>query len=253
MTENETIRMGLMASMERELSRINSDLCGESSLWFSGAFEEGMRVLIYDQKKGCISDDKTRYMPTRWEDHSNDGGEHEYKTIKIGGRHFRRAVVIAIAALLILATTMIGIGIMKPGIYYRIIENIEFWDITPVHEGEQDSKSGAAFVPVEPSVPEGYIVIEKSLDEAGYNIEFKDNAGHEISYYQFPADTSTMYLNTGEGTRREMINEREAIITEFEDSWSIVINNGDSVMSLSGDCDYEELYDIAYKLTEELH
>ena len=250
MTENEAIKAALLASMEHELSGIKSDTVNGVSLSFTNAFEEGMRKLINDQKAGWVSYDITRYMPSRRECHNGSRNVHEYKTVKSGGRHFRRAFVIALAALLILAMTLIGIGVMKPGIYYRIIESIGFWDISPVHEGEPQTDDGLPFVPIKPHVTDGYIITESSLDEAGYNIEYRDAAGHEISYYQFPADTSTMYLNTGEATRKELINEREAIITQYDEGWSIVINNGDSVMSLSGDCDYQELYNMAYQLTE---
>lgn len=249
MTEKEAVKKALLISMEHELSCINSDLSGEPEPNFSHGFEEGMRRLINDQKSGAITPDKTTYISALSEHHSGEG-VREYKTIKIGRRHFRRVFVIALAALLILAMTMIGIGIVRPGIYYKVIESIGSWDITPVHEGDQQNEVGSSFVPIEPDVPDTYEITEKSLDEVGYNIEYSDAAGHEISYYQFPADTSTMYLNTGEATRREIINDREAIITEYEDSCSIVINNGDSVMSLSGDCDYQELYDIAYRLAK---
>ena len=250
MTENEAIKAALLASMEHELSVIKSDTDNGASLSFTDAFEEGMRELITDQKAGHVSPDKTRYMPSRLENPGENGKAHEYKTVKIGGRHFRRAFVIALAALLILAMTLIGIGIMKPGIYYRIIESIGFWDISPVHEGEPQADDGLSFIPIKPHIADGYVITDSSLDESGYNIEYRDTAGHEISYYQFPADTSSMYLNTGEATRRELINDREAIITQYDEGWSIVINNGDSVMSLSGDCDYQVLYNMAVQLTE---
>lgn len=136
MTEKEAVKKALLISMEHELSCINSDLSGEPEPNFSHGFEEGMRRLINDQKSGAITPDKTTYISALSEHHSGEG-VREYKTIKIGRRHFRRVFVIALAALLILAMTMIGIGIVRPGIYYKVIESIGSWDITPVHEGDQ--------------------------------------------------------------------------------------------------------------------
>lgn len=242
MTGHDMLREALQKSFEKEISEYRVKSEKDRKQFFSDEFEKGMNMLISDYKTNCLCEEPGKYLP------SNMVEINRYRTVKIFGHRMRRAIVIAIAALLILAMTATAIAIMKPAIFYEIIERLNFWEINPVQE--EVSNDMVKLIPVMPDVPEKYKVVNEDIDEVGYTLEFEDDDGHTISYYQFLPDGAKVYLDKGKEAHREVINGREAIVTDYGDYYSIIIDNGISVMEISGTCTYDELYHIAYNLAE---
>ena len=254
MIERDALKEALGESMENEVREAEALMQTQSPYVFSDAFETSMQKLIDHQSRGDVSDDFKIYLPdpviSRSTDHrSCNAGNTDRRYITLKGKRIRRAVLAAIIAALIFAMSITALAVIKPGIYYKIRELIGYLDIVPQYE--ERPEDAPDFTPVMPAAPEGYQETEETHTADSFSIEYRDDQGHIISIYQFVPDGSRVYQDAGEGERKEYINGHEALITEQEDITTIITDNGESVIILSGTCDYEDLHDLALQLTKQ--
>lgn len=251
MRDSNVLTEALVKSMEHEVYEAEKATQMQAQYVFSDAFEASMKKLIEHQRKGEISGDLQVYMPSSGasiDGQADDTEIPEYKTVIFMGRRIRLAAATAIIAALIFAMSIMAVAVIKPGIYYRIKELIEYLDIIPHQEEASDSETG--FTPIIPAAPEGYSLTEETFGHESYSIEYHDSKGHYIHVYQFAPKGSRIYQDMGKEHRVEFINGHEIIITEHGTETVVITDNGESVIIISGSCGYEILCEMAIKLTE---
>lgn len=245
MEEYDVLQIALIKSMNEEILKAENQIKGQPDHVFSSAFEASMQRLISHQNDGKVSEDPSMYKPSYVVGTSTE--RIKYRSVRAFKGSIRRTTVAILIAILIMAISATAIAVIKPGIYYKLREMIEHWDIIP-HQERADEDD--AFIPVKIKVPKGYTMIAEEYVPERYWAEYEDNDGHTITCYQYIPEESSIYFDPGENADKTSINGHEAFISRNEDSTQIITDNGDAVVMLSGTCTYEELYNIAVMITE---
>lgn len=204
---------------------------------FSYEFENRMRRLIGEYaKEGC---NKETYS----------GYEFKSARVKVFGRMIRRSVVVVIAAVLILATTIATIAITKPDIIFLIKEKLTHWDILPVKQNEDYTEND--IIPIKPEEPDGYAEVGETITPASYIVRYKDKYNHEILYTQKTTQGLAATIdNEGDEIYETSINDCNAIVSRHSDEeTTIVIENDDYVFIIYGECPFEHIYKLAEKVS----
>ena len=177
---------------------------------------------------------------------------HQAPPVTDGGMRYRtRRVLLAVAILaLTFAMAATVIGIVRPQIFYEIKERIDGWDIRFSRTSDETVSSGFRYI--KPGAPEGFVISEEIKGGSNYFIEYTNDKGESIQYEQMRPDaaTASIYNEDGKISHRT-INGRKAIITEWKDSNMIVIQDGEYVYDLEGNCSLNILYAMAERLTEQ--
>lgn len=172
--------------------------------------------------------------------------------IKIPGspvrRRSRRVLIAAAIIVMLLAMAATAIGIVRPQIFYDIKERLTHWDIQFTQSSDEAVSPGFEYV--SPTVPEGYRITNEVKGNNNYFIEFRNDNDESVRYEQMRPDGATVNIFNEDGdSTRQIINGHEAIITRWDDSSMIVIENGEYVFELEGNCGFSELYEMAENLT----
>lgn len=194
---------------------------------FSHEFEADIQELIARQKQN-----KESAKPNR----AINKYQCEMTQVRTHGNIIRRAIAVVLAAILILASTIGAIAIVKPEIYYTIVDKITHWIITPGQDEEGEVKR--ELIPKKTEVPSGYVLVyEEDDDELCYTRKYEDDNGRVLRYSQYlPNDISVSIDSEGISTEKTIINGHSVVITLHDDnSTTVVIEDGDYVYVISGD------------------
>lgn len=235
MTENSNLQKALVQVMNEELWDLEQRAKAMPHI-FSREFEEKMQRLMEARRKARAA---AQTAPAK-----------EFKPVRVRlfGRMVRRSVVVILTAVLVLATAVVGIAIVKPEIVLMIKEHITHWEITPIQENDESVSS--EIVPVRVNPPAGFILIGEELDGIGYRRSFRDERGIEIEYSQKLPEGLSMVIDTeGISSEKTKLNGRDAAIFRHdENSTTIVLEDGEYVFIVSGD-DYEATLELAEKIS----
>lgn len=158
----------------------------------------------------------------------------------------RRIAIIAAIIAVVLATTVVTIGIIKPQILYDIQKVLLRWDIH--YEKNTEDADPSRFDLVKPVTPDGYYIVDEVQGLGSYHVEYSNEPGSRIIYLQMNPENATTSISGEEGMEKIQINGRSAIVFNMDNYHMIVIEDGYYVYSLEGDCSYETLYFMAESL-----
>ena len=171
--------------------------------------------------------------------------------IKVSGspvrRRHRRVLIAAAIIVMILAMTATAIGVVRPQIFYDIKERLTHWDIQFTQSSDEAVSSGFEYI--SPTIPEGYRITDEVQGLGSYYVEYSNKSGSRIIYLQMAPENATTSISGEEGMEKTQINGRSAIVFNMDNYHMIVIENGEYVFELEGDCEFSELYEMAENLT----
>lgn len=220
---NHKLKNAFKISYDKEISQIEERMVTANNADgpFSPAFEEKMAKMIQQEKSepAPISRETTRIKP-------------------------RRIFLIAAIIAIILAMAATAIGVTRPQIFYDIKEKLTHWDIMFVQDSKEAITPGFDYI--RPDVPKGYHITEEVIGGNNYFIEFRNESDESIRYEQMRPDAANLSIyNEGGKISHQNINGHDAVITQWDDDTMIVIEDGEYVFELEGNCDYNTLIDIA--------
>ena len=132
----------------------------------------------------------------------------ERRYVHIGHRRVRRALLVAIVAVMLLGLVACAVVLAKPSITWNETQNDTSGtlDITFDVEYPEDAEIPTEFEPVKPKKPWGYKIV-KELQHAnlGYEITYNDSKGNTIYYLQWAVENSSFGLDNEDAEFYEVI------------------------------------------------
>ena len=172
----------------------------------------------------------------------------EKKYISLSRLRLRRAAVIAAAIIMVLASTVATLAVVRPQILFDITRRATNWMIEFRQEGTEEG--AGKFTRITPRTPDGYYIRnEEYLDDIEYYIEYTDGEGGFIRYTQATSDGSIAYLDADDiQIERDTIDGHE-VITSVDDQLSAVFfEDGEYIYNIDGNCDADQLMQIAIEI-----
>lgn len=176
-----------------------------------------------------------------------DMAERQY--VSIGRRRVRRAVVVALTAVMILAMTAGAIAIQRIWVKWNASQNDEAGTMDVYFEIDDENNQSKEFQYVKPVEAEGYIIVsELKHSETLYEIQYENADDGTVIYYLQSGSVET----TGIAIDNENADFQEILINGFtgysyskNDSNALIWSDGTSLYQLMGTCDMDILETMA--------
>ena len=166
------LKLALGDALAREYARTSEIDPAELNHQFSPEFEKKMQELI----------------------DTLDRNERRY--VHIGHRRIRRALLVAVVAVMLLGLVACTVVLTKPSVSWNETQNDTSGtlDITFDVEYPEDAEVSTEFEPVKPKKPWGYKIISKEiLSTSTFRVTYEKNSGEIIMYTQ-NGDISSMSI-----------------------------------------------------------
>ena len=217
--------------------------------------EIGNIEIVADSKAHIFSDSFLNKM-----DKVIEGSDKKYSTIF--RRRVRRSSLAAAAVILMLCMSITVYAIVKANIPFNIGStggqssdgDLINPNMTVLIEGSSDTELQGTFEYKIPATPEGFQEVSRSEESLGLIITYENASGESIIYSQAFGEGGQADLEVREdgvlSVSEEIINDRNAVITHhYDDLYTIMVEDGTSVFLITGNCDYDIIYNIAVEIT----
>ena len=173
----------------------------------------------------------------------------ERSYVSVGHHRIRRAVAAALIAALILAMTAGAVAIQRILVTWNETQNDEAGTLDVTFDVDDPNGQTGEFRYMKPQTPEGYEVVREEKGIKNYSIEYSNNNGKIIMYFQ-----SGGVENRGVSLDNEAADFYEIQINGYKGyayskngnvalSWT----DGISMYYITGNCDIEVLYMMVNK------
>lgn len=173
----------------------------------------------------------------------------EQPYVTIGRRRIRRAVAVALAAVMILAMTAGAIAIQRIWVKWNTSQNDDAGTLDVTFEIDDPNNQAEEFHYVKPVTAEGYIITsEVKHSDTLYEIQYENTTDGTAIYYL----QSGIVETTGIGIDNENAEFQEILINGFtgysyskNGSNALIWSDGTSLYQLMGSCDMDVLEEMA--------
>lgn len=160
--------------------------------------------------------------------------------VTIGGRQLRRALLIALIAVMILAMTAGGIAIQRALVHWNESQNDDAGTLDVTFDIDDPNQTAGQFEYVKPDTPAGYeVVSETKYSETEYEIVYENKEGNVIYYWQSGnVDTMGLSIDNEDADFREVeVNGYKGYAYSKLGNNAITWTDGTSLYDLMGTCE----------------
>ena len=171
----------------------------------------------------------------------------ERSYVSVGHHRIRRAVAAALIAALILAMTAGAVAIQRILVTWNETQNGEAGTLDVTFDVDDPNGQTGEFRYMKPQTPEGYEVVREEKGIKNYSIEYSDNNGKIIMYFQSgPVDTMSVSLDNEDADFHEVVvNGYKGYSYSKMNNNALYWTDGIYMFDIGGNCDMETLWQMA--------
>lgn len=182
-----------------------------------------------------------------------DFDRNERRYVHIGHRRIRRALLVAVVAVMLLGLVACAVVLTKPSVTWNETQNDTSGtlDITFDVEYPEGTEIPTEFEPVKPKKPWGYKIV-KELQHAnlGYEITYNDSKGNTIYYLQWAVENSSFGLDNEDAEFYEVtINGHKGYAYSKLGNNALTWSDGIYLYDIIGTADMETIEKMAQSIS----
>ena len=174
---------------------------------------------------------------------------HRY--VCVGRHRLRRAVVIALVAVMILAMTAGAIAVQRALVHWNETNNEDYGTLDVTFDIEDPNQTLGEFRFIKPETPERYTIdCEVKYENVQYEIQYS-NADGTLIYYIQSADVASMGLgidNEDSSLQETVINGYSGYAYRKKGNTGLFWSDGISFFQLLGTCELDVLEKMAVSI-----
>lgn len=173
--------------------------------------------------------------------------DHSY--VSIGRRRVRRAVAVALIAVLILAMTAGAVAIQRILVTWNETQNDEAGTLDVTFDVDDPNGQAEEFRFMKPRTPEGYEVVREEKGVNNYSIEYANNDGKIILYFQSGSvENRDVSLDNEDSNFNEIqVNGYKGYAYSKNGNVALSWTDGIYMYYITGNCDIKVLYAMVEK------
>jgi hypothetical protein len=174
-----------------------------------------------------------------------------YRYVSVGSRRLRRALLVALIAVMILAMTAGGIAIQRALVHWNESQNDDAGTLDVTFDIEDPNQTLGEFHFIKPEPPEGY-TMEAEMEHGSmeYEIQYTGENGTVIYYAQSGAVESTgLSIDNEDADFQETIINGYKGYAYYKDGISALYwSDGISFFQINGNCSFVILEEMAVSI-----